>query len=156
MSKLINPFWDHHKNYTELVSDNHKETAAFKEKILSMLTLIGGILLLLPLLVVPFSDTKADIIHVYLSVAFIYLGIFSLFRLPVMKKYTIYGLYIGFSIFFLLSIFLSITHSPHMRATILLGAFCIMPLGFIDRPNHLHQELLIMLFSYSGVSLFSF
>ena len=25
-------------------------------------------------------------------------------------------------------------HSPNMRATVLLGAFCIMPLGFIDRP----------------------
>ncbi len=55
-----------------------------------------------------------------------------------MKKYTLCGLYISFSVFFQFAIYLSVFFSPGTRATVLLGAFCIMPFGFIDRPIRMH------------------
>lgn len=51
-----------------------------------------------------------------------------------MRKYSLYGFYIIYSVLFLLGIYLSVVHTPTMRATILLGFFCIMPFSFIDRP----------------------
>ncbi|MEN6470347.1 MAG: GGDEF domain-containing protein [Clostridiaceae bacterium] len=117
-----------------LVSDNCKATEAYNEKMLSVLTRMGGLLMLLPVLTAPFSGTKADAVPVYLLATSIYFALFLLFKLPVMKKHTLFGLYFSFSVFFLFAIYLSTIHSPNMRATILLGAFCIMPLGFIDRP----------------------
>ncbi|WP_082174743.1 GGDEF domain-containing protein [Flexilinea flocculi] len=56
-----------------------------------------------------------------------------------MKKYTLIGFYAAFSVFFLLAIFLSVIHTPDMRATILLGVFCIMPFGFIDYPHRMNR-----------------
>jgi diguanylate cyclase (GGDEF)-like protein len=50
------------------------------------------------------------------------------------KKYSLIMLYICFSLLFILTIYLSVVISPHMRATALPGAFCITPLAFIDRP----------------------
>lgn len=55
-----------------------------------------------------------------------------------MKKYVLGGLYISFSVLFSLAIYLSVVHTPNMRATILLGAFCIIPLGLIDRPARIN------------------
>ncbi|NLK38711.1 MAG: GGDEF domain-containing protein [Clostridiales bacterium] len=55
-----------------------------------------------------------------------------------MKEYTLYVLYLCFSVFFLFAIYLSVIHSPDMRATILLGAFCIVPFSFIDRPARIN------------------
>ena len=138
MRKWPNLFWSQEKNYTQLASDNRKDTEAYNEKILSVLTIVGGAVLLLPLLAVPFSNTKAGVVPIYLLGASIYFALFFLFKLPVMKKHTLYGLYITFSVLFLFAIYLSIIHSPNMRATILLGAFCIMPLGFIDRPGRMN------------------
>lgn len=130
--------WSQEQNYTKLALDNHKGIEAFNENMLSVFSLLGGALLLLPLLAVPFSNTKAAVVPIYLLGASIYFALFFLFKLPVMKKFTLYGLYITFSILFLFAIYLSVIHSPNMRATILLGAFCIMPLGFIDRPGRMN------------------
>ena len=134
MGKWPNLLWNQGKTYTQLASDNCKAIGEYNEKMLSALTLIGGLLVMLPLLAVPFSNTKQDVVPAYLLVASIYFALFFLFRLSVMKKYILFGLYLTFSAFFLLAIFLSVIHSPDMRATILIGVFCIMPLGFIDRP----------------------
>lgn len=57
MRKWINLFWGQEKNYTQLASDNHKDIEAYNENILSVLTIVGGAVLLLPLLAVPFSNT---------------------------------------------------------------------------------------------------
>ena len=138
MRKWINLFWGQEKNYTQLASDNHKDIEAYNENILSVLTIVGGAVLLLPLLAVPFSNTKASVVPIYLLGASVYFALFFLFKLPVMKKHPLYGLYITFSVLFLFAIYLSVIHSPNMRATILLGAFCIMPLGFIDRPGRMN------------------
>jgi diguanylate cyclase (GGDEF)-like protein len=134
MGKWPKPLWDQEKVYIQLASNNREATEAYNEKMLSALTLIGGLLMLLPLAAVPFSNTKAGAVPAYLLGILFYLGMFLVFRLPAMRRHTLLGLYICFSGFFLFSIFLSTIHSPGTRATILLGAFCIMPHGFIDRP----------------------
>ncbi len=118
----------------KLASANFEVVEQYNEKMLSKLSLMGGLLTLLPILSVPFSNTKASAVPAYLLATSLSLAMFLLFRLPVMKKYTLCGLYLCFSGFFLLAIYLSVIHSPNMRATILLGVFCIMPLSFIDRP----------------------
>ena len=122
------------KNYTQLASVNCTDISAYNGKMLSALTLIGGLLMLLPVLATPFSKTKTDAIPAYLLAATLFFILFFIFKISVIKIYALGGLYICFSIFFALAIYLSVFHTPNMRATILLGAFCIMPLGFIDRP----------------------
>jgi diguanylate cyclase (GGDEF)-like protein len=134
MRKRLNLLWNKEKKFMQLASVNYKAISAYNEKILSALTLMGGLLMLLPLLAVPFSRTKADVVPAYLLVATLFFTLFFLFRLSFMKKYVLAGLYMCFSVLFLFAIYLSVIHTPNMRATILLGAFCIMPLGFIDRP----------------------
>ncbi len=135
MGKLTNLlFWNKRKTYLQLVSDNQKSIDEYNEKMISILPLMGWVLMLLPLLAAPFSNTKADAVPVYLLTFAIYFALFVLYRLPVMRKHALCGLYISFSVLFLLAIYLSVIHSPNMRATILLGVFCIMPLSFIDRP----------------------
>lgn len=122
----------------QLASVNSKAISEYNEKILSPLTLIGGILAMLPVLAAPFSDTKANAIPAYLLAAAFFITLFLIFKISFMKKYAVGGLYICFSIAFLLAIYLSVIHSPDMRATVLLGTFCIMPLGFIDRPARMN------------------
>lgn len=126
------------KTYMQLAADNRKATQIYNEGMLSVLTLMGGLMLLLPLLFVPFSATKATIAHIYVQISAVFFSLFLLFRLQRMKKHILLGLYTGFSVFFAMAIYLSVVHSPHMRATILLGVFCIMPLAFIDRPIRMH------------------
>jgi diguanylate cyclase (GGDEF)-like protein len=138
MGKWLDPLWNKENNYMQLASVNSKAISEYNEKILSALTLIGGILAMLPLLAAPFSDTKIDAIPAYLLAAAFFFTLHFLSKLSYMKKYVVGGLYACFSIAFLLAIYLSVIHSPDMRATVLLGTFCIMPLGFIDRPARMN------------------
>jgi diguanylate cyclase (GGDEF)-like protein len=117
-----------------LASVNSQAIREYNENILSELTLIGGLLMVLLLLAAPFSNTRIDVISAYFLAATLFLTLFFIFKLSFMKKYTLGGLYISFSVLFLLAIYLSVVHTPTMRATILPAAFCIMPLGFIDLP----------------------
>lgn len=138
MGKRLNLLWNKEKNYMQLASANCKDISEHNERILSALTLMGGLLMLLPLLAVPFSNTKADAVPAYWIAAVFFITLFILFKFSLMKKYALAGLYICFSVLFLLAIYLSVIHTPNMRATILLGAFCITPLGFIDRPARMN------------------
>lgn len=126
------------RNYNQLASTNYTAISEYNGKMISAITLIGGLLMLLPVLSSPFSKTKAGIVPVYLLATLLYFVLFLVFRISFIKKYTLIGLYICFSIFFALAIYLSVFHSPNMRATILLGAFCIVPLGFVDHPNRMN------------------
>lgn len=154
MKVKISPFWDKGKSYAQLVADNRKETEEFNSKILSVFTLIGGALMVLPLLAAPFSNTKKDIVPIYLLGVLIFSTLFFLFKLPFMKNYTLYGLYIIFSVFFIFSIYLSTIHTPHMRATILLGACCIIPLGFIDRPVRMNLFVVFWLVVHTVLAFY--
>ncbi len=122
----------------QLASDNRKAIEEYNGNMLSVLTLMGWVLMLLPLSAMHFSNTKKEAVYVYVLSALLFFVLFLVFKLSFMKKYTLYGLYICFSILFQLAIYLSVIHTPGMRATILLGAFCIMPLGFIDRPERMN------------------
>ncbi len=125
----------------KLMSNNRKGNEDFNETMLSTLLLMGWVLILLPLLAVPFSNTKEGVIPAYLLAFAAFLALFLLYKVPSMKKYTLVGLYLGFSVLFLLGIYLSVIHSPNMRATVLLGGFILMPLSFIDR---LHRKILFL------------
>ena len=122
----------------QLASVNRKAISEYNEKMLSALTLMGGLLMLLPLMAVPLSDTKINATLTYFVASLFFFTVFLLFRISSVKKYTLQGLYICFSVLFLFSIYLSVIHTPGMRATILLGAFCLMPLGFVDRPYRMN------------------
>jgi len=138
MEKPLNPLWNQEKNYVLLASVNSNAISEYNEKILSALTLIGGLLMMLPLLAAPFSNTKTDAVPAYLLTASLFFTLFFIYRISFMKKYSLGGLYLCFFVLFSFAIYLSVIHTPNMRATILLGAFCIMPLGFIDRPARMN------------------
>lgn len=124
-----------------LMSNNLRGIEDYNEKTLSALLLMGWVLILLPLMAVPFSNTKAGAIPAYLLTFATFLALFFLYKVPSIKKHTLTGAYISFSVLFLLGIYLSVIHSPNMRATILLGGFILMPLTFIDR---LHRTILFL------------
>lgn len=135
MKKWFKLFRNQGNNYMQLASVNRRVINEYNYKTLSTLLLLGWVLVLLPLVSVPVSNTKADAVPAYLLSFSVFFILFLLFKIPAMKKYTYIGLYAGFSVLFLLGIYLSVIHSPDMRATILLGGFVIMPLSFIDRPR---------------------
>lgn len=135
MKKLFKIFWKQESNYMQLASVNRRAVNEYNEKTLSTLLLLGWTLVLLPLVSVPFSNTKADAVPAYLFSFSVFFALFLLFKIPAIKKHTYIGLYASYSVLFLLGIYLSVIHSPDMRATILLGGFVIMPLSFIDIPR---------------------
>jgi diguanylate cyclase (GGDEF)-like protein len=134
MGKVSKLLGNREKNYMQLSSANSKAISEYNEKMLSALTMIGGILVVLPVLTALFSDIETRAIPVYLLTAAFFFALYFLFRLSYMKKYVLAGLYIFFSVLFSLAIYLSVVNTPNMRATVFLGALCIMPLAFIDRP----------------------
>lgn len=119
--------------FKKLISDNRKAVDEYNERVLSALLLIGWILILLPLAAVPFSNTKSEPVPAYLLTFLAFFALYILFKFPKAKNYAIVGLYTSFSILLLLSIHLSIIHSPHMRATFMLVGLVLTPLSFIDR-----------------------
>lgn len=154
MGKWLNLFRNQEKTYKQLSSDNRKAANEYNEKALSTLLPIGWALSLLPLAVVPFSNTKADAIPAYLLTFSAFLALFLLFKIPAIKKHTLAGLYTSFSILFMLGIYLSVIHSPNMRATIVLGGFAIMPLSFIDRPRRIGLFLVFGLAVHTALAFY--
>ncbi len=143
MKKQFKLLWNQEKNYTHLACINREAVNEYNDKTLSALLLLGWVLMLFPLAAVPFSSTKAGAVPAYIVSFLLFFAMFLLFKIPNIKKHTYCGLYAAFSVFFLLGIYLSVIHSPVMRATILLGGFVIMPLSFIDRPG---RSLLFLTF----------
>lgn len=141
MKKRFKIFWEQENNCRQLASTNRRAVNEYNEKTLSTLLLLGWVLVLMTLLSVPFSNTKAAAVPAYLLSFSIFFALSLLFKIPAVKKYTYIGLYSGFSVLFLLGIYLSVVHSPDMRATILLGGFVIMSLSFIDCPRRIRLFL---------------
>lgn len=93
MGKRLNLWWENGKKYIRLASVNYKAISEYNEKILSaltliggLLTLIGGLLTLLPLLAAPFSKTKTKAVPVCMLTAALLFALFFLFKLPFMKN----------------------------------------------------------------------
>lgn len=133
---------------------NSKAVGEYNQKMLSALTLIIDLMILLPLLAAPFNKTKTDAVPAYLLAAMIFLIIYLIYKLPVMKNYAVGGLYVCFSVFFIFSIYLSVVNTPDMRATVLLGAFCLAPLGIIDNPVRINSFIGFWLVAHSVLALY--
>lgn len=138
----------------QLASDNRKAIEDHNEKILSVLTRLGALLMLFPVLASPLSPTLTVAIPIYLLAAALYFSIFLLFRLPALKSHALCGLYIGFSVFFLTAIYFSVVHSPNMRATVLLCAFCIVPISFIDRPLRINLFVVFWIMAHTAFAFY--
>jgi diguanylate cyclase (GGDEF)-like protein len=111
-------------------------------------------IMVVPIIATPFSATKKNIIAIYLFAALLYFSLFFLFKAPFMGKFILFGLYCCFSIFFLFALYLSLIHTPHMRATILLGVFCITSFSFIDLPRRMNIFVIFWLVLHTVLSLF--
>lgn len=122
------------RKFKQLVAANNIEIKKYNENTLSTLSLLSALLMLLPLMAVPFSNTKRAAVPVYIAITISATLLFIIFKWDRMKKYTMVGIYALSSIFFSFAIYLSVIHTPNMRATVLLVAFCMVPITFIDRP----------------------
>ncbi len=140
--------------YKKLISGNRKAVDEYNESVLSTLLFIGWILILLPLAAAPFSNTKSDAIPAYLLTFLSYIALFILFKLPKIKKHALVGLYASFSILLILSIYLSVIHSPNMRATFMLLGLVLMPLCFIDRPRRMRLFLIFWLVAHTVLAFY--
>lgn len=122
------------ESFRQLSAENKHDIEEYNSRILSKLLLLGILIFPLLILITPFSKTKQGVVPAYLFSALFCTTLYLLFKLSSLKKHAVLGLYLYFSIFFILACHLSLIHSPHMRATILLCVFCVMPLSFIDLP----------------------
>jgi diguanylate cyclase (GGDEF)-like protein len=143
MKRMVNRIFGHGRAYRLLAPKNQQAIDEYNQKNLSNLSLMGAMMMLLPLISIPFSPSKRRLIPFYTTIIIIFLVLYAVNKIPQMKRYALWGLYVGFSIFFALSVYLSVIHSPHMRATVLIGTFCIMPLAFIDNPWRVNLFVLL-------------
>jgi len=154
MERRSEPIQQSPKTFEQLMADNRGAVEQHNAKALSALLFLGWLLVLLPVIAVPFSHTKADALPAYLPALLIFLILFVLDKLGYTKRFTLLGLYIAFDVLFILSIYLSVVHSPNMRATILLGGFVVMPLSFIDRPWRIRLFLLFWLAVHTALAFY--
>jgi len=145
MEKWLNVSRNKDRIYKQFSADNQYAIDEYNKKTLSTLLPIGWALTLLPLAVVPFSNTKINAVPAYLLAFSSYFILFILFKISPIKKYTLVGLYISFSVLFIFGLYLSVIHSPNMRATILLGGFILMPISFIDNFRRIRLALVFWL-----------
>lgn len=157
MNKLIR-FWDQllkqDNTFKKLIADNREAVDEYNAEALSTLLIIGWIVLLIPLATVPLRNTKLDVIPAYLMTGFSFFLMYLLFRLPNAKKYVVLGLYASNSVYLALATFLSVIHSPNMRATFMLVALALTPLGFIDRPRRIRLFLILWLSAHTVLSFY--
>ncbi|WP_099204016.1 GGDEF domain-containing protein [Scatolibacter rhodanostii] len=154
MKKGLSSFGKQENVYQQLASANRKAIDEYNKQTLSTLLLLGWVLILLPLISVPFSNTKARAINAYILTFIAFFTLFLLFKIPAIKKHTLVGMYAAFSILFLLGIYLSVIHSPNMRATILLGGFVIMPLSLIEHPYKIKLFLVFWLLIHTALAFY--
>ncbi len=152
IKEISNLFWHQDKVYRQLAPLNGEAIEEFNAQMLSALTRLGMILTMLALAVFYLGKNRQIAFPVYWGMVLSYMGIFWLYRIPRMRRHLRPGLYAVFSIMFLLTMYFSLIDSPHMRATLLLGAFCIMPLGFIDRPLRMNLFAAFWLVLHTGLA----
>jgi len=147
-------FWNQGKIYRNLAPKNKEMIDQYNHRMLLVLLFIGGVLLLLPLAASPFSKTKMTIVPIYITVSAIYFFLYFLFKKERMEKYSLAGLYVGYIIFFIIGLYLSLIHTPTMRATILLGVFSIASLTFIDHPMRINSFVAFWLILHTVLTFF--
>ena len=118
----------------ELFEKNAKSISSYNASILSLLILVGIIAILIPIMSIPFSESKSRLIPAYLLSVALFILAFWLFQRKPFKKRPLLGVYLVFFGAFVFAIYLSIVNSQEQRATIILGLFCIFPMCIIDKP----------------------
>lgn len=136
MGELYRLYASRRDSFSKLVAANKSAVEEHNSRMLSILLLLG--LIIFPILIVAtqFANRNKGAILSYalgLAVCIILWVVYK--GIPAIRKHVVLGLYACFSLYFLLSIYLSVLFSPDMWATILLCIFCIMPLTFIDKPT---------------------
>lgn len=154
MEKSANIFWITERKYKQLAEINGKAIDKYNKNTLSALLPIGWSLALLPLTAALFNVALRRAIFAYALMFALYFVLFLLFQRSSAKKHALAGLYVSFTILFLLGIYLSIVQSPHMQATILLGGFVIMPLTIVDRPRRINLFLVFWLAVHTILAFF--
>lgn len=137
-----------------MAATNQEAVNAFNSRMLPALLFMGWALMLLPIIAVPISHTKAAALPAYISCLITFLLLYLLFQTGPLKRHVLSGLYSAFSILFLLGIYLSVIHSPNMRATVLLAGFILMPLSIIDRPRKVSAFLIFWLLVHTILAAF--
>ncbi len=123
------------KNTFKILFENNAESILlYNANMFSTLIAVGIIVIFIPILISPFSESKSRLIPIYLLSIVLLLLTFLIFQLKPLKKRPLFGVYLVFAIVFSLSIYLSVMNSQEQRATIILGLFCIFPMCIIDRP----------------------
>ena len=132
-------FQSKRKHYEKLYEANASVIQNYNERMLSNFSLMTGLLMILPMLAIPFSQSKSQILDAYVLTGMILFFIHFIYKAPFMKRWVKLGLYVGFSIFMIFSMYLSLIHTPDMRATVLLVVFCMMQMVFIDYPHRMNS-----------------
>ena len=142
------------KNILKSMFKNNAESILlYNSNILSTLILVSIIVLWIPILISPFSESKSRLIPAYLLAIALFIVAFLLFQLRPLKRRPLIGVYLMFCVAFLFSIYLSVVNSQEQRATIILGLFCIFPMCIIDRP---HRIKLFSIVFYLAHTVFAF
>ena len=113
-------------SYRTLAARNKAAIDAYNRHNLFVLSLMGALMMLIPIASAPYSTSKRSLLPVYIVLMVCILLLTVVSRVPSFERFTLIGLYVGFSVFFALAVYLSVFNSPHMRATILIGVFCIV------------------------------
>ena len=129
---------DREKAYKQLALDNAEAVLEFNRKMLSVLSLMGGALMTLALFFLPPRLMVPRYLLAHLPVAVMLFGLNLIFTRPAFRADALLGLYIGFCVFFVFAIYLSVFYGAETQSTVLAGVFCIMPMCFIDRPLRIH------------------
>lgn len=105
-------------DFQTLYNNNAAAVDGFNLERLYSLLLMGGLVLILPMMTAPLSQTRSQLVETYALISIFMFFTYCLFRLSFMKPYVKLALYVGFSIFIAFTIYLSLIHTPDMRATI--------------------------------------
>lgn len=110
------------------------QDAVVKSNKTMLLFLLFGIcfILLIPVVISSLRIGYETLSLCYEIAIALFLCMLLLYRLRVFDRKPHVGLYIGFTVVFSLTIYLSVIGSPMHRASIILGTFCIIPLCIID------------------------
>ena len=140
------------KAYTQLAADNAEALQEFNRKMMSVLSLMGGSLMALSLLFLPARLLVPRYLGAHLAVTLMLFLLNLIFTRPAFQTESLLGLYIGYSVFFIYALYLSIFFGAEAQSTVLVGVFCIMPMGFIDRPVRMNAFSLFWFILYSALS----
>ncbi|MGL5259921.1 MAG: GGDEF domain-containing protein [Lachnospiraceae bacterium] len=114
------------------IKENQNEVNKYNKTMAMGIARISTIVLLVPLLVSPFfARSSSRIITCLISMA-VLLTISILCEKGYLDKHPLIALYITLSTGSALAIMLSVVASPDHRATVLIVAFCIVPIVYID------------------------